>query len=371
MPAHELDEVAARFPTATAPPAMRQSETAGVGARLVACGGLRVSCGCKRNAESPPVPSSLSKLSIDEIRARYARPDEPVTPQTLNKLKRDPRQGVQLIYAALKRRFERDSAERARLDAMLNFERVLWRAGVERIAGVDEVGMGPLAGPVVAAAVVFPPHTELAGIDDSKRLDLEQRLDAERRIRAAALAIGIGRAEVEEIDTLNIYHAGLLAMRRAVEALPVRPQHVLVDARSIPGLDVPQNCFERGDGLAFSIAAASIVAKVYRDRIMDELARDHPGYGFERHKGYCTPEHQEAIRRLGPCPIHRRSFTFLKELRGEYSALFYELKGRVHAAAAAADLEAIELELDASRGALSESEQRKLKLLLSRRWRAL
>jgi ribonuclease HII len=227
----------------------------------------------------------LSRLSIEEIRERYARANEPISPQALNKLKRDPRHGVRQLYEALKKRYERDSAERTRLDAMLNFERVLWRAGVQHIAGVDEVGMGPLAGPVIAAAVIFAPHTELHGIDDSKKLDLEQREDAERRIRAAATAISIGRVEVEEIDTINIYHAGLLAMRRAVEALPVRPQHVLVDARSIPGVDVPQNCFNKGDGINFSIAAASIVAKIHRDRHMDDLAREHPEYGFERHKG--------------------------------------------------------------------------------------
>jgi ribonuclease HII len=307
---------------------------------------------------------------VDEIRERYARA-EPVTAQTLSKLKRDSRHGVRQIYATLKKRYERESAQRTRLDTMLNFERVLWRAGVQHIAGVDEVGMGPLAGPVIAAAVVFPPHTELTGIDDSKKLDIAEREDAERRIRAVASGIGIGRAEVAEIDTVNIYHAGLLAMRRAVEALPIRPQHVLVDARSIPGVDVPQNCFNKGDGLDFSIAAASIVAKVHRDRLMDELAREHPEYGFERHKGYCTPEHQDAIRRLGPCAIHRTSFTFIRELRGEYSTLFYDLKQRLDSAAAAAELEAIDRELGASRGALADSEQRKLRLVLSRRWRSL
>ena len=340
------------------------------GAGLVARRRIGLSCGSKIT-ELPPVPSKLLKLSVDEIRERYARADAPVSPQTLSKLKRDPRHGVRLIYATLKRRYDRDSTERTRLDAMLNFERVLWRAGVQHIAGVDEVGMGPLAGPVIAAAVVFPPHTELHGIDDSKKLDVEQRVDAERRIRAAASGIGIGRAEIDEIDTINIYHAGLLAMRRAVEALPMRPQHVLVDARSIPGVDVPQNCFDKGDGLDFSIAAASIVAKVHRDRLMDELAREHPGYGFERHKGYCTPEHQDAIRRLGPCTIHRKSFTFIRELRGEYSTLFYDLKRRLDTAATGAALETIDQELAASRGALSDSEQRKLRLVLSRRWRAL
>src|SRR3954462_4166537 len=139
---------------------------------------------------------ALSKLSIEEIRERFARADEPVTPQALNKLKRDPRNGVRQLYETLKKRYERDSAERTRLDAMLNFERVLWRAGVQHIAGVDEVGMGPLAGPVIAAAVIFPPHAALHGIDDSKRLDLEQRLGAEQRIREAAIAIGIGSADV-------------------------------------------------------------------------------------------------------------------------------------------------------------------------------
>jgi len=317
------------------------------------------------------VPPSLSKLSIDEIRERYARADAAVTPQALSKLKRDPRHGVRQIYETLKKRYERDSAERTRLDSMLNFERVLWRAGVQHIAGVDEVGMGPLAGPVIAAAVIFPPHTELPGIDDSKRLDLEQRLDAERRIRAAAIAIGIGVAEVAEIDKVNIYRAGLLAMRRALEALPLAPQHVLVDARTIPGVAAPQNCFNKGDGIDFSIAAASIVAKTHRDRLMDELALQFPLYGFERHKGYSTPEHQAAISSHGPCAIHRRSFTFIRELCGEYSALFYDLKSRLDGAAAHADLQALDEELAACMGALAEHEQRKLKLVLSRRWKAL
>jgi ribonuclease HII len=315
------------------------------------------------------VASSLAKLSIEAIRDRYARAGEPVTPQALNKLKRDPRHGVRQIYETLKKRYERERAERERLDAMLNFERVLWRTGVRHIAGVDEVGMGPLAGPVVAAAVVFPPHTELPGIDDSKRLEPEEREAAERAIRGAALGIGIGVAAVAEIDRLNIYQAGLLAMRRAVESLPLPPQHVLVDARSIPGVDVPQNSFNKGDGINFSIAAASIVAKTYRDRLMDELAQAHPGYGFERHKGYSTPEHQQAIRRLGPCAAHRRSFTYIRELCGEYSALFYELAQRCDGATAPADLAALEQELEGCRETLAEHEHRKLKLVLARRWK--
>jgi ribonuclease HII len=314
---------------------------------------------------------SLSDLSIEQIRERYARPDQPVTPQALNKLKRDPRHGVRQIYDALKKRYERERAEKLRLDAMLNFERVLWRSGVERIAGVDEAGTGPLAGPVVAAAVVFPPETELPGIDDSKRLDPDQRAAAERTIRERATGIGIGVADVAEIDTLNIYHAALLAMRRAVESLPASPQHVLVDARKIPGIDVPQNCFFKGDGIDFSIAAASIIAKTHRDRLMDDLAQRYPAYGFHRHKGYATSEHQEAIRRFGPCAIHRMSFTFIGEIRGEYSPLFYELKQRLEAARERAALESLEVELAACCAAFSDDEQRKLKLTLSRRWKML
>jgi ribonuclease HII len=315
--------------------------------------------------------ATLSKLSIDEIRERYARADRPVSPQVLNKLKRDPRNGVRQLYEALRKRYDRERTERLRLDAMLNFERVLWQSGIERIAGVDEAGTGPLAGPVVAAAVVFAPHTELTGIDDSKRLDAEQRAVAEQSIRAATDAIGVGVADVAEIDSLNIYRAALLAMRRAVEALPAPPQHVLVDARKVPGVTAPQNCFFKGDGINFSIAAASIIAKTHRDRLMDGLACAHPEYGFERHKGYSTPEHQAAIKRLGPCAIHRMSFTFIRELRGEYSALFYDLKARLDAAREHAALKLLEEEVAACEAALAEAEQRKLKLLISRRWKVL
>jgi len=313
----------------------------------------------------------LSKLSIEEIRERFARSDQPVTPQILNKLKRDSRHGVRQLYEVLKKRHERERTERLRLDAMLNFERVLWRSGIESIAGVDEAGTGPLAGPVVAAAVVFPPRTELPGIDDSKRLDPEQRATAEQTIRAAAAGIGIGVADVSEIDRLNIYQAALLAMRRAVEALPNQPQHVLVDARNIPGVEIPQNCFNKGDGINFSIAAASIIAKTHRDGLMNELAHEYPEYGFERHKGYGTPEHQDAIRRLGPSPIHRMSFTFIRELRGEYSEPFYALKDRLESTREHAVLKSLEEELTARRSELAEEEQRKLRLLLSRRWKTL
>jgi ribonuclease HII len=269
------------------------------------------------------------------------------------------------------RRHEREREERLRLDAMLHFERVLWKSGARRVAGVDEAGTGPLAGPVVAAAVVFPPDTRISGVDDSKRLDPERRTELAEVIRKESSDIGVGRAEVEEIDRLNVYQAALLAMQRAVEALTEPPDHVLVDARTIPALTMPQNQFHKGDGINFSIAAASIIAKTYRDRLMEDLDLRHPGYGFARHKGYGTPQHQEAVRRLGPSPVHRLSFPLLGELQGECSKLFYAVRGRIAEGPQAPELRAIELELDEVRAQLSPSEQRKLRILIARRWKML
>jgi ribonuclease HII len=310
----------------------------------------------------------LSRLPVAEVRRLLA--EGPVTAQLLAGLKRDPRRGVRALYDPARRRFERERSERLRLDAMLNFERVLWRQGVARVAGLDEAGMGPLAGPVVAAAVVFPPHVELAGIDDSKRLDAATRERLAETIRKHA-AVGVGLADVAEIDRLNIYQAALLAMRRALEALPEEPEHLLVDARQIPGVELPQNPFQKGDGINYSIAAASIVAKTHRDALMEALDREHPGYGLARHKGYATAAHQAAIRRLGPSPIHRSSFGFIRELCGEYSERFYDLQRRLDAARSAPQLERFASELKEAQSTLAAEEQRKLRLSLARRWKTL
>jgi len=312
----------------------------------------------------------ISRLSVAEIRRRVQAGEIPLTAQLLAKLQRDERRGVRALHASLRRRFERERDERLRMDGMLNFERILWRSGTRRVAGVDEAGVGPPAGPVVAAAVVFPPSCEIPGIDDSKRLDAETRLRLEEEIRKHA-SVAVGLASVAEIDRLNIHHAALLAMRRAVRALPEPPEHVLVDARTIPDLDLPQNRFSKGDGIDYSIAAASIVAKNHRDRLMEALDREHPGYGFARHKGYSTPEHQEAVRRLGPSPVHRRSFDALREWRGEYSERFYALRRELEAARGAEALQAFERRLRDGRSELPEVEQKKLRLLLNRRWKLL
>ena len=181
-------------------------------------------------------------------------------------------------------------------------------AGCRLVAGVDEVGMGPLAGPVVAGAVVLPDEVDLPGLDDSKKLSRVTRERLDVAIREQALAVAVAEVSPEEVDRLNVYHAGLTAMRRAVEALDARPDHLLVDARTIPGIGVPQTGIVGGDALDASIAAASVVAKVYRDATMQRLDTQHPGYGFARHKGYPTAQHLLALKRLGPSPVHRRSF---------------------------------------------------------------
>lgn len=202
----------------------------------------------------------------------------------------------------------------------LEVERRSWNSGLDRVAGVDEVGMGPLAGPVVAAAVVFPrptsklesgtgpPVTFPAGVRDSKTLTRKARERLEPGIRAVAAGVGIGVVEVGTIDRINIYQAGLKAMRLAVARLPTPPEHVLLDGRRLSDCPYPQTSFPKGDRDVYSIAAASIVAKTYRDRLMVELDRRYPEYGFARHKGYATAAHREALRRFGPCPAHRRSF---------------------------------------------------------------
>jgi ribonuclease HII len=313
----------------------------------------------------------FSDLSIEEIREQILQGNQPITAHFLNKLGRDPRQGVRKISEFLKKRYEKERAERLRILNMLNFERVLWKSGIQAVAGVDEVGIGPLAGPVVAAAVIFPPGSELAGVDDSKQLEPEQRVKLAAAIRQSATAIGVGLAEVSEIDHLNIYHAALLAMRRAVEALPLKPEHLLIDARVIPGISIPQNSFNKGDGINFSIAAASIIAKTHRDRLMEELEKKYPGYGFAQHKGYSTSEHQNAIRGLGPCPIHRLSFPFIRELCGEFSELFYTLKQQLQEVDSAAALHTFEKPLRERWSELDEKEQRKIRLMLSRRWKTI
>jgi len=190
----------------------------------------------------------------------------------------------------------------------MRFEEEARAAGHAIVAGVDEVGRGALCGPVVAAAVVLGDAFDPEGLDDSKRLTRRQREVLDARVRAGARGFAIGRAEAAEIDRVNVLTATLRAMRRAVLSLPEPPDLVLVDALTIPGLDVEQRAIVKGDAQSASIAAASIVAKVARDALMRDLAREHPGYDLARNMGYGSEGHRAALRRLGPTAIHRRSF---------------------------------------------------------------
>ncbi len=194
----------------------------------------------------------------------------------------------------------------------LLLEEELRALGFKHIAGVDEAGRGPLAGPVVAAAVIFPPEVFIPGVDDSKRLSPDKRERLYPQIVTRALAFGLGETDVETIDQINIFYASLQAMRKAVEALPLSPDLLLVDGnRPIPKMKVEQRAIIGGDTKCFSIACASILAKVTRDRIMEVYEVLYPGYGFSRNRGYGTLLHREALKRLGPCEIHRRSFSLL------------------------------------------------------------
>ncbi len=190
----------------------------------------------------------------------------------------------------------------------LRYERKLWREGLLAVAGLDEAGVGPLAGPVVAGAVIFQPETFIKGVNDSKQLKPDEREAYFTKIHERAVAIGVGIASQGEIDELNIFWATMVASRRAILSLLQKPDHVLVDGRLIPDLKLPQTRIVGGDRKSFCIAAASIIAKVTRDRMMIEYDTQFPGYGFARHKGYCTQEHFEVLERLGPSPVHRRSF---------------------------------------------------------------
>ena len=198
-------------------------------------------------------------------------------------------------------------------------ENALWGKGTTYVAGVDEVGRGPIAGPVVAGAVIFPQdidESSLIGIRDSKELRASARERMDLRIHEVALAVGIGRASVREVDALGIVGATRRAMSRAIGKLSPQPQALLIDALSLPGIDLPQQCPIKGDRVSLSIAAASIVAKVARDRMMVEADRRYPGYGFSRNKGYGTREHMGALELQGPCIIHRVSFAPVARVNG-------------------------------------------------------
>jgi ribonuclease HII len=253
---------------------------------------------------------------LAEIRRRYVTEARRLDAETECALRADPRAGARAILDAIARRRAENRSEGQRLRKLLQFESALWAKGVAHVAGVDEAGMSPLAGPVAAAAVIFAPGSRIPRVDDSKKLDPGTRDELAIEIKGRAVAWSVAFAEVEEIDRINIYWAGILAMRRAVEGLSVTPQHILLDARRLKEVPTPQQAIVKGDAKSLTIAAASILAKTARDALMCELDAQYPGYGFAKHKGYPVSEHRAALARLGASPVHRRSFTPVREILG-------------------------------------------------------
>jgi ribonuclease HII len=255
----------------------------------------------------------VKPLSLVELRRRYVDRDRPLPTPIELALEADERPGAQRILTLVRQRRRDRRAEGQRLRGILRFERELWARGLTLLAGVDEAGMSPLAGPVAAAAVVLDVETRLIGVDDSKKLSPKARDELALEIKARARAWCVAFAEPAEIDSINIYWAGLLAMQRAVEGLGLVPEHLLIDARKLRELPIPQSAIPKGDERSASIAAASILAKTARDALMIDADRQFPGYGFAQHKGYPVRAHRVALARLGPCPLHRRSFALVSE----------------------------------------------------------
>lgn len=272
---------------------------------------------------------NISTMTIAEVQA-YVRDVEP-TMELIDSLRVDRRQGVQRLADQVERRLTAVLQRASHFEAMLEYERTYWSQGIEMVVGVDEAGRGPLAGPVVAAAVVIEPDFCLPGLNDSKQLTEEERERFYEEIIAKVVAYGVGIVDHQEIDQINILQASFKAMRLALEELihkGYQPEMVLVDGdKTIPGLPVAQSAIVDGDAKSISIAAASVIAKVTRDRMMVEMSQQYPGYGFERNKGYSAPEHLAALRKLGPSPIHRLTFAPVRQ--STYSSAYHGFADRI------------------------------------------
>jgi ribonuclease HII len=256
---------------------------------------------------------AVARLTLTQIRVRYVAKGRPLPAAVEEELRQDGGAGARAILAAVERRRHENRAEGQRLRTMLKYERALWETGLTLVAGIDEAGMSPLAGPVAAGAVIFRPETRIPGVDDSKKVDPAERERLVPLIKEHAVAWAVAFVEPAEIDRLNIYWAGICAMERALRGLGLAPEHLLIDGRRLKSVTIPQQRIIGGDGKSLSIAAASILAKTARDARMVELDAAHPGYGLARHKGYPVPEHLALLAERGPSPVHRRSFAPVRE----------------------------------------------------------
>lgn len=259
---------------------------------------------------------SPNKLSLIQLRQRYVVDRRPLDKATEAALHADPRPGACAILDAVAKRRFANRAEGQRLRHLLRYEIAVWNTGIDHVAGVDEAGLSPLAGPVAAAAVIFSRGSRMVGVDDSKKLDAASRERLAQEIKHTALAWSVGFAEVGEIDRINIYWAGMLAMRRALDGLVRQPQHVLIDARKLRDWPTPQTSIVGGDAKSLTIAAASILAKTARDELMRRLDSEYPVYGFAQHKGYGVRDHLVALKAHGASPVHRRSFAPVRAVLG-------------------------------------------------------
>ncbi len=233
----------------------------------------------------------------------------------------DTRSGAKKLILKFEKKAIQAQKEQKKLEALWRYETEAALKGFKAVAGVDEAGRGPLAGPVVAAAVILPPGGALKGVDDSKKLTAVKRDELFLLIQKTAVSFGVGQASVQEIDEINIYRASQLAMKRAIEALGVKPDFLLTDAMPLPALSsIPQKPLIHGDALSSSIAAASILAKVTRDRMMEEMHTQYPEYGFDGHKGYGTEIHVAALKEYGACPEHRLTFGPVMEALAQKSS---------------------------------------------------
>ena len=246
---------------------------------------------------------------IKEQLANIQRLDDPL----LAELEQDSRSGVIQAIAKRKREIQKRLDEDERLEGMLAYEKECYARGMELIAGVDEVGRGPLAGPVVAAAVILPKACKIPGLNDSKKIPKSKHKEIYEAVLQNAIAIGIGIKDNHVIDQVNIYEATKLAMMEAIGQLEPQPQHLLIDAMRLD-LPISQTSIIKGDANSLSIAAASIVAKVTRDQMMEEFDREYPGYDFAQNAGYGTAKHLAGLEQLGVTPIHRRSFEPVKTM---------------------------------------------------------
>ena len=250
--------------------------------------------------------------TIKEIKELLATVKELDSPIFLE-LEKDTRSGVQKEISKRKKIIQAELDENLRLENMLTYEKDLYNQGLTLIAGVDEVGRGPLAGPVVAAAVILPQGCKIKGLNDSKKIPKKKHLEVFQAVQDQALSIGIGIIDNQVIDQVNIYEATKLAMKEAISQLSLQPQHLLIDAMKLE-LPISQTSIIKGDANSLSIAAASIVAKVTRDELMKEYNQQFPGYDFAANAGYGTTKHLEGLTKLEVTPIHRTSFEPVKSL---------------------------------------------------------